>query len=413
MNKKPVYLYVTPFFPAPEAWQGGYCYDAVRALMRTGRYDVKVIRAGSGACRDDYDYSGIKVHRVHRKALPCGLAPFFVHHWNCNEFRRRLDELGIDPADVAVCHCHVMECAPYAAEFHKWNPNTLTILHHHSTSMVNLFSGRLKIVPVHATLLYFYYRRLCESIDLHAFVSTKSMESYGKMFRDGPGSEFVDTKDKLLFGKFMRPIALPKGIVFYNGYDPALYNTVDRPVHDEDTFTIGCVANFYLEKDQMTLIRALGLIHREIKGLRVKFIGSGPTLELCKRMAKDAGIGNRTEFMSEIDHSEIPVFYRSIDLMPIPSRLEGFCCAYVESVACGTPIMGCRGISIEEVIDESEKDKWLVEPYDYRALADKILFFYRNRSSFSFNRDLRIDTLWNEFLDELEAIRGAACNQRR
>ena len=45
---KPVYLYITPFFPGPDTWRGAYSLDFVRALTRLSDYDVRVVIPGRG-----------------------------------------------------------------------------------------------------------------------------------------------------------------------------------------------------------------------------------------------------------------------------------------------------------------------------------------------------------------------------
>lgn len=43
LSSKPIYLYITPFFPSSRTWQGGFCLDAVRAIRADGRYEVVVM----------------------------------------------------------------------------------------------------------------------------------------------------------------------------------------------------------------------------------------------------------------------------------------------------------------------------------------------------------------------------------
>jgi len=58
MNK-PVYLYITPFFLRLSLGVG-HCLDAVKVIIRDGRYDVNVLVAGNG---DDYVWDGISIAR--------------------------------------------------------------------------------------------------------------------------------------------------------------------------------------------------------------------------------------------------------------------------------------------------------------------------------------------------------------
>ena len=43
MKMKGLYLYVTPFFPSRDNWRGGYCFDQVMALKRSGRIGKFVV----------------------------------------------------------------------------------------------------------------------------------------------------------------------------------------------------------------------------------------------------------------------------------------------------------------------------------------------------------------------------------
>ena len=83
---KPIYLFVTPFFPSPESWRGGFCLDAAQALIRDGRFDVRVFVPGTGP---DYEVEGVRVHRFPCKVLRCELAPFLVERCNVRAFVRR------------------------------------------------------------------------------------------------------------------------------------------------------------------------------------------------------------------------------------------------------------------------------------------------------------------------------------
>ena len=84
---KPIYLFVTPFFPSPESWRGGFCLDAAQALIRDGRFNVRVFVPGTGP---DYEVEGVRVYRFPRTILRGELAPFLVDGRNARAFVRRV-----------------------------------------------------------------------------------------------------------------------------------------------------------------------------------------------------------------------------------------------------------------------------------------------------------------------------------
>ena len=393
---KPIYLYITPFFPSPEKGWGGYCLDAAKAIARDGRYDVRVMVIGEG---DDYEWAGVKVSRFRRVIAPSGTIPFVLEGFNNRIFRRKLKSMGIDLRNVSVCHANTLDCGHYAAFFKRLNPNAKTVIQLHSSYSLHLDSGRLGLIPIHATMLYFYYRRICANVDVLAFVSDMSRRTFGKRYVGTPEGEVKDVRSLLWLGKFLPSLKLPKQVVVYNGIDKSLFFSKEKPRHDG--FVIGCVANFQPLKDHMTLLKAVNILKDKINGLKVRLIGSGATLNSCKRYVKEHGLERIVSFEREMDHRDLPDFYRSLDLFVLPSRLEGFVCVCVECWACGTPTIFCENISLSELVSDDQKNKWLFKPCNAEDLADKVVSYMSNRWTQNFTIDLEIGNVWRKFLDGL------------
>lgn len=367
MGDKPIYLYVTPFFPTPESWRGGYSLDTVKSLVRTGIYDVRVMTGGAGG---DYAYDGVPVIRFRRWKLPCELAPFLTERHNRRLFRGALAHAGIDPTRVAVCHLNQVGYAEYGAEMKALSPKTVVKLQHHFQCPVHLRSGRLGRVPIHATLLYFHWRRLCETMDTHLFVSARSLETFWKDRRgDGP---LHDLRDELLLGRFFRPLRSVPCEEAPIEIDRDLFKPGSRGEHMG--FMIGCAANFQPFKGQMTLIKAVGLLHdRGMRNIRLRLVGTGQTRAMCERYVHERRLTGVISFEPERAHREMPEFYRSLDLFVLPSSREAFATVLAEAHACGTPIlMCCADCGFAETLDSKEREAVSVPPEDERALAEKI-----------------------------------------
>lgn len=406
MNKQQIYLYVTPFFPSSNSWRGGFCLDAVKALRRDGRYNVVVLKPGSGV---DYEYEGIKVYTFRMRKGPSGLFPFLFAGVNKQVFLKKLVEIGIDFDNVAICHSHTLECAPYLDVVKRRNSKIVTLWQSHQMGApFNLESGRFGVVPIHADILYLYYRKILENVDVTVLLSNLHVRQFGLAYPHGPLRDAVDMRRLLLFGRFIRKIELKNPYVAYNGIDYTVFNSTGRGVHDG--FVIGCVANFGISKDQMTLIRAVEIIMKSkspIPNLKVVFVGTGAMLENCREYVSAHGMSKIVEFRREVNHLSLPDLYRSFDLFALPTWQEGFCCTLIEAAGCGTPVMSCRGVSIEEVIPDEDKDKWLISPCDATGLAEKIVNYYQNRFEFKFNQSLDIDYLIPEMLKHIDGVIAA------
>ena len=53
----------------------------------------------------------------------------------------------------------------------------------------------------------------------------------------------------------------------------------------------------------------------------------------------------------------------------LPSSYEALGCVYLEAMACGKPVVGCRGQGIEEIV-QSGTNGFLVEQCDVRGLTE-------------------------------------------
>lgn len=422
-------------------------FDFVRALQRTGKYDVRVFRTGAGP---DYDYHGIHVYRFEHKELPCGFAPFLMHRINKRAFLKKVKAVGIDWKNVAVFHAHEITYPLFVKDIKREYPELKILLHFHSGPLVHLKTGRLGVLPIHSTFLYLYYRRNLELVDLPIFVSRRQQRLFGKWYANGYLKEPVDIRRGVWLGRWLRPIRLQPSIVLYNGIDYSVFNSTGRQSHVG--FRIGCLGNVSENKDQMTLLKAVDILvngnpstppplhlskppNRQPStlpplqpppsnlkpqtsnlhpstppnlqtstlpplqpSLAVILVGSGEALPACKRYVEEHGLSEVVEFRTEVDHLALPDFYRSLDLFVLPSWVEGFCCAYVEAYGCGTPVMGCKGVSIEEALSEADQDKWLIVPSDAEGLAGKIAWYMKTHEHQQFVRRFDIDELVGKFI---------------
>lgn len=404
LTMKDVYLYITPFFPSATRWQGGFCYDAVEALKKVGEYDVRVIKTGE--TNDDYEYNGVRVYGLKRIKLPLDCAPFILSWLNGFLLKRKLKKIGVGVRDVAVCHANMDP--EYAYAIKKANPKTKALWQTHwMGAPFTLSVYRLGIVKGLTDLLYLYWRKMLESMDVVVLLSQLHVKQFGKAYPEGPLGREIDMREQTLFKKY-RAIRPKKTVVFYNGINTEVFRPevacAGKDQGIQDSFTIGCVANFGPTKGQMTLLKATKRLvdASAIPNLRVRLIGSGPMLETCKAYVAENRLDDVVEFISEVDHLELPKVYRSFNLFVLPTWQEGFCCTLVEAVGCGVPAMSTNAVSFREVISDEDHEKWLIAPQNDTELAQKIGDCFRNRYAFHFNRSMDIKDLWKEFLMRMD-----------
>lgn len=376
IDYKPVYLVITPFFPSVQSFRGPYVYDQVKAIMRDGRYRVIVMMPDFWMHKTgEYEYDGIYVYRFVQYDLPTNAWPGAGDNFSLRSFDKVLKRINVKYEDIAIVHSHVTSLAKYANYVKSKNSATKTILQHHGYDVLSITDGRFANKKWHKKRCISYGVKLCNRIDLHVGVSKEIL----RYLVEYDGIQLKDT------------------YVLYNGVDITKFYSTSR-LHLG--FRIGCVANFWPIKDQITLIKAVEILLKEgFKDVRVTFIGTGVTREECEEYVQKQNLNNYFEFQNEVDHRQLNAFYNTLDLFVLPSYWDAFGCVYTEAYACGVPFMTAKGSGITELISESDFDKWVIAPHDYEQLAKNIQRYIEIREPLRLKCVVEINELIRHYLD--------------
>ncbi|MCM1291727.1 MAG: glycosyltransferase family 4 protein [Bacteroides sp.] len=378
------YVVITPFFPKPDSFRGPYVLDQVKAIERNSDYKVIVLMPSRFYHpEDDYQFDGIQVHRFTDYNLPSNVWPNSLTDWlSIRSMLKKLGELGVDVEDVAVAHAHVTRFGVWAKALKKRNPRITSIVQHHGFDVMSETDGILANYNFHKRHCISYGRNICNAADINVGVSRATLD----------------------YVKAVPGIKLKNEYVLYNGVDTSIFHPTDKSCkRNGGLFTIGCVANFWELKDQMTLIRAAeSLIEAGQRNMRVIFIGTGYTRQQCEDYVAEKRLSGFFEFRNEVDHSQLPDFYRGLDLFVLPSYWEAFGCVYTEAYACGVPFIGVNGQGIAEIVSEENADRWLIGKGDAVRLSKAILTSIQSPSMPQLNTPIDIDSLISAFLEVLE-----------
>lgn len=378
MQNKKIYLVITPFFPSEASFRGPYIYDQVKALMKDGRYQVVVMMPHQFYKKEsDYDYDGVHIYRFASYCLPTNVYPGVGDCLSLNSFNKAIKRIGIHYSDIAIVHAHVTGNAIFANYVKKINVHVKTVLQHHGYDVLGVTNGKFANYQWHKKRCIEYGITLCNKIDLHVGVSNeilKYLEAYNG-------------------------IKLNRKYVLYNGVDTHKF----YPMNFKHTgFNIGCVANFWELKDQITLIKAVEiLVCQGYKDLHVIFIGTGYTRSFCENYVQEHKLTEYFEFRNEVDHCKLNQFYNLLDLFVLPSYWDAFGCVYLEAYACGVPFMSAKGTGITEYIPEKDFSKWVIAPHDYLTLAENILYYKVNLNKQELLYPIDINILITQFLNDL------------
>lgn len=158
--------------------------------------------------------------------------------------------------------------------------------------------------------------------------------------------------------------------VHHTGVDLDLYRPVDRAaakaalgVEGPLIATVGALIE---RKGQGFALDALA----RLPGATLLLIGDGPVRAALVRQADRLGISGRVRFLGSRPPEEVAELVAASDVMLLPTRAEGIANVWVESLACGTPVVTCEAGGAREVIDTPAAGR--VVARDAEALAEGV-----------------------------------------
>ncbi|MDR1544249.1 MAG: glycosyltransferase family 4 protein [Prevotellaceae bacterium] len=391
------YIVITPFFPTQDSFRGPFIYDMVKAIQRTGKFDEVIVFRPSNV-DSEYEYGGVRVFLFKAKYLPSNIFPGLFDKFNKKSFLKRLSVLNISLSDVVVAHGHVSSQALFVNAIKEKNPCVKTIIQYHERDPFLIRLGLLKSQLWHRKIVARHNIALCSQVDLHVGVAEGVIEN-ALSFPSYKKGETYDEYINLVKGmEKVSALQAKDTYVLYNGVDVNTFYPLRKETKSE-IFQIGCIANFIDLKNQITLIKAVELlINNGNKDIRVRFVGSGVTMQYCIDYINEHFLQEYFLFEKEVFHSELNKFYNSLDLFVLPSYFEGFGCVYTEAYACGVPFIAVKGQGIAEMIREEDKDKWLIAKGDYKQLGKLINDYKEKHYKQILQKTYSIDNLVRNYL---------------
>ncbi|MEM1050808.1 MAG: glycosyltransferase [Pseudomonadota bacterium] len=149
--------------------------------------------------------------------------------------------------------------------------------------------------------------------------------------------------------------------VHYTGLDRDRF----RPLaHTQLRVQIGSELDFQIPDNAPLLVCVGALIERKgqdiaiaalakIEGARLVLVGKGEDEAHLRDLARDLGVVDRVHFAGSLDHDMLPLVLSAADVMVLPTANEGLANAWVEALACGTPVVTCDVGGAREIINSA------------------------------------------------------------
>lgn len=199
--------------------------------------------------------------------------------------------------------------------------------------------------------------------------------------------------------------------VHYTGVDLDRFELTDRAAAKEmlgfEGPVILCVGALIPRKGQDLLVETLP----RLPGVTLLFAGQGQYRRALEKQAEDLGVDRRIGFLGSVPHDRLPRIYAAADVMALPSSSEGLANAWVEALACGTPIVITDVGGARELLDRPEAGHIVARDPD--AIATAIGDLLTNPPERESVRDTALRFTWSANGDTLlHHLRGIVRNSR-
>ena len=195
--------------------------------------------------------------------------------------------------------------------------------------------------------------------------------------------------------------------VHYTGVDLDRFEIADRAAAKDvlgfEGPVVLCVGALIPRKGQELLVQALP----RLPGVTLLFVGQGQYRRALEKQAEDLGVDRRIGFLGSVPHDRLPRIYAAADVMALPSSSEGLANAWVESLACGTPVVISDVGGARELLDRPEAGQ--IVDRDPEAIAAAIGAILYNPPEREAVRDTALRFTWAANGDTLlHHLRGIA-----
>ncbi len=145
---------------------------------------------------------------------------------------------------------------------------------------------------------------------------------------------------------------------------------------NSDDITVLSVGRLYARKGLFTLIESISAVVRSFPRVKLIISGKGQSNEMNKLVshAKRLGVKDNIIFTGYFPDSKLPKLYQAADVFAFSTFYENLPFAVLEALSSGLPVVTTNVGGIPEMI-ENGKNGFLVQPFNSREMAQKILYF--------------------------------------
>ncbi|HEX7586517.1 MAG TPA: glycosyltransferase [Patescibacteria group bacterium] len=179
--------------------------------------------------------------------------------------------------------------------------------------------------------------------------------------------------------KFRKPCQVLSNPVDIANFYPAASSEEKNEIKKEfrlSEFMVLYAGRLGEEKHVDVLIRAIAIAAKKINNISFAITGHGAAEESLKKLAKELQIEDKVKFFGTLSADKHAQISRAADVFAIASTAEMQSLSLMKAMASGLPAIGVNAWALPEYINETKG--FVLEPGDFRGIAEKILFLFDN-----------------------------------
>ncbi len=174
---------------------------------------------------------------------------------------------------------------------------------------------------------------------------------------------------KYIYEEIFKKRNLKNLYIINNGFEKTLFKYQIKQKKNTNEINLISVGYLGFVKGHDVLLKSLELLDDKFN---LTLIGNGPFFDIYKRFIELKNLKKRVNFIKQVNHEELPSYYKSHDIFCMPSRSESFGVSILEAMGCGLPVVGTSIGGIKEKIINNFNG-FLCKPESPEDMANKIM----------------------------------------
>ncbi|MCW1384105.1 glycosyltransferase [Novosphingobium sp. KCTC 2891] len=168
-----------------------------------------------------------------------------------------------------------------------------------------------------------------------------------RQMRDASASASAVLSVSAALGRDMAVLGLETGHlqVHYTGLDRQRFRPLPRAEARQSVASLGIATDgpLVVSVGALVPVKGLDLAIRAMAHLpaavRLVIVGEGSQDQALRALAESCGVAAKVRFLGNVGHDVLPALLSAADAMVLPSEREGLANAWIEALACGTPVV--------------------------------------------------------------------------